>query len=101
MPHLHPSRLASSEARAATGVGSAPLPRLAARRSLQPEGGCLMLSKLPTIAKAIAGGLVAFGASLAAALPDGVDASEWLTVAVATLAGLGIVYTVPNKKPVA
>jgi hypothetical protein len=60
-----------------------------------------MLAKLPSIAKAIAGGLVAFGSALGVALPDGVDGSEWLAIAVATLAGLGIVYGVPNKKPVA
>lgn len=99
MSCLHPSRY-TRPAGPPTGMGAAPFPRLAVRHPVQPERS-LMLQKLPTIAKAIAGGLVAFAASLSAALPDGVDGAEWLTIAVATLVGLGVVYGVPNKKPVA
>ncbi len=47
-------------------------------------------------AKAIVGGLIAGLSALAGAVGDGVSAEEWITVAVATLAGLGIVYRTPN-----
>ncbi|MEV0425380.1 hypothetical protein [Micromonospora sp. NPDC050495] len=49
-------------------------------------------------AKAIVGGAVAGLTALGTALADDrVTASEWVGVAVATLAALGIVYAVPNR----
>jgi len=56
-----------------------------------------MLAKLPTIAKAIAAGVTAFSGALATALPDGVTASEWVTIAVATVLATMAVYQVPNR----
>jgi hypothetical protein len=47
-------------------------------------------------AKAIVGALVAGLSVLAGAVGDGVSAQEWITVAVAALGGLGIVYATPN-----
>jgi hypothetical protein len=59
-----------------------------------------MLEQLPVIAKAIAGGATAAGAALTTALADQVvTGPEWLTVAAAFLAGLGVVYAVPNATP--
>lgn len=52
---------------------------------------------LGSIAKAIAAGATAFGAAYSTANLDGVvTQSEWITIAIATAAGLGLVYTVPN-----
>ena len=49
-------------------------------------------------AKAVIGGAVAGLTALGTALADDkVTTGEWVGVAVATLAALGIVYAVPNK----
>ncbi|MFG1800185.1 hypothetical protein ACGFI4_08430 [Micromonospora carbonacea] len=49
-------------------------------------------------AKAVVAGLLAGLGALGAALTDGtVSPVEWVTVASATLAGLGVVYAVPNQ----
>ncbi|MFI6329846.1 hypothetical protein ACIBBG_16285 [Micromonospora chersina] len=49
-------------------------------------------------AKAIVGGAVAGLTALGTALADNhVTPSEWVGVAIATLAALGIVYAVPNR----
>ncbi|WP_192902292.1 hypothetical protein [Micromonospora globbae] len=49
-------------------------------------------------AKAIVGGLLAGLGALGTALVDNsVTPAEWVGVATATLAGLGIVYAVPNR----
>lgn len=49
-------------------------------------------------AKAIVGMLAAGSAALVTALEDGsVSSGEWLTVVVAALAALGVVFAVPNK----
>ncbi|MFG2165503.1 hypothetical protein [Micromonospora chersina] len=49
-------------------------------------------------AKSIIGGLVAGLTALGTALTDNqVTTSEWVGVAIAALAALGIVYAVPNK----
>lgn len=51
-----------------------------------------------TYAKAVAGAVAAGLASLATALVDNaVSPTEWIAAALAALAALGIVYTVPNK----
>jgi hypothetical protein len=47
-------------------------------------------------AKAIVGALIAGLSVLAGAVGDGVSAQEWITAAVATLGGLGLVYATPN-----
>jgi hypothetical protein len=52
-----------------------------------------------TYLKAIVGGLVSGLTSLQIALPDGVSSYEWISVALAVLAGAGLVYAVPNKEP--
>lgn len=49
-------------------------------------------------AKAIMGGLTAGLSALGTALADGqVAATEWVVVAAAVVAGLGLVWGVPNK----
>ncbi|WP_198940591.1 hypothetical protein [Micromonospora sp. CB01531] len=54
--------------------------------------------KFKPYAKAIVGGLVAGLTALGTALADNqVTTVEWVGVAVATLAALGIVYAVPNQ----
>jgi hypothetical protein len=50
-------------------------------------------------AKAIVGALIAGLSVLAGAVGDGVSAQEWITVAVATLTGFGVVFGVPNRAP--
>lgn len=57
----------------------------------------MKLNDLRPVAKAVAGGVAAGLAALAVALDGGVTAAEWVAVAVATLGGTGLVYTVPNK----
>lgn len=56
------------------------------------------MGKLKPYAKAIVGalvaGLTAYGTALA---DDKVTTVEWVGVAVATLAALGVVWAVPNK----
>lgn len=50
-------------------------------------------------AKALVGALVAGLGALSTALADDhVSGQEWITVAVATLAALGVVWSVPNKQ---
>lgn len=52
-------------------------------------------------AKAIVAGLIAgLGVLGSALVDDTVTPAEWVGVAGATLAGLGIVYAVPNRPPV-
>ena len=49
-------------------------------------------------AKAIMGGLTAGLSALGTALADGqLTATEWVVVAAAVMAGLGLVWGVPNK----
>ena len=49
-------------------------------------------------AKAVIGGAVAGLTALGTALTDNqVTAAEWVGVAIAALAALGLVYAVPNK----
>jgi len=49
-------------------------------------------------AKAILGGVVSGLSAAAVALGDGaVSPVEWIAVALAAIAGTGIVYAVPNK----
>ena len=53
--------------------------------------------KLAPYAKAIIGGIVAGLGAASVALGDGViDPVEWIAVTLATIAGLGIVWAVPN-----
>lgn len=48
-------------------------------------------------AKAIAGAAVAGLTSAGTALTDGaIDPTEWITIAVATLTALGVIWSVPN-----
>ena len=54
------------------------------------------MNKIPLIAKAIAAGVTAFGGALATALPDGVTATEWVTIAIATAVAASAVWAVPN-----
>lgn len=55
---------------------------------------------LKPYAKAITGAAVAGLTALGTALADDrVTTFEWVGVAVATLAALGLVYAVPNKRP--
>jgi hypothetical protein len=55
--------------------------------------------KVSKYAKAVVGALVAAGGALTPALADGVVTNgEWVTVALAGLAALGIVWAVPNAK---
>ncbi|MEU4675733.1 hypothetical protein [Micromonospora sp. NPDC023737] len=54
--------------------------------------------KVNPYAKAVVGAAVAGLTALGTALADNtVTASEWVGVAVATLAALGVVYAVPNR----
>ena len=53
-----------------------------------------------TYAKAIAGAIVAALTALATALGDEVVTPvEWITVAVAAITALGVIWAVPNKAP--
>lgn len=50
-----------------------------------------------TIAKALVGSALAGLGALATALEDGaITGQEWVTIAVATVAALGLVWAVPN-----
>lgn len=56
------------------------------------------MSKLLPYAKALAGGAVAGLTALGTALVDNhVTGPEWVTIALAALGGLGLVYAVPNR----
>lgn len=60
-----------------------------------------MLSYLKALVGAAVAGLTALGTGLTPD-PDGtvaVTPTEWVAVAIAFLAGLGLVYAVPNKAP--
>lgn len=48
-------------------------------------------------AKAIVAAVIAGLTALQASLPEGVDLSEWLTVAIATLVAYGAVFGVRNR----
>ena len=51
-------------------------------------------------AKAIAGALVAGGTALGTALADDhITGQEWVTVVVAAVAALGVIWAVPNRQP--
>ncbi|MET8987769.1 hypothetical protein ABZW49_20170 [Nonomuraea wenchangensis] len=53
--------------------------------------------KVGSVAKAIVSGVSAGTASLVVAMGDSViEAGEWVTVALAVLAALGVTYVVPN-----
>ena len=57
-----------------------------------------MLTYLPQIAKAIAGGAAAFGAAFAAAYTDQqVSTSEWVAIGVSTVVAAATVWAIPNK----
>lgn len=59
-----------------------------------------VLSKIPTVAKAITGGVTAFGAAFAVAYQDGaVTTGEWISIVVATLVATVAVWAVPNRAP--
>jgi hypothetical protein len=56
-----------------------------------------VLAKLPTIAKAIAAAVTAFGGAVGTALADGtVSTAEWIGVAVTTVIAATTVWSVPN-----
>ncbi len=48
----------------------------------------------------VAAGLAGLGALGTALVDNQVSSAEWVGVASATLAGLGLVYAVPNRRPV-
>ncbi|MGW0587474.1 hypothetical protein [Streptosporangium sp. NPDC002607] len=53
--------------------------------------------KIGSMAKSIVGGVAAGTASLVTAVDDGVIVyGEWVTIALAVLGALGVVYAVPN-----
>jgi hypothetical protein len=55
--------------------------------------------KVGKYAKAIVGALVAGGGAAAQAMSDGdITTSEWVTIGLAALAALGVVWAVPNSK---
>lgn len=56
------------------------------------------MDKFKPYAKAIAGGLVAAIAYATPVIDDGLVASEILGIAGAFLAGLGVVYRIPNRE---
>jgi len=57
-----------------------------------------MLNTIKPVAKAIVGGLTSGLTSYGVAIADGtVTQAEWVVVALSFLAGLGIVYAVPNS----
>lgn len=58
-----------------------------------------MLKKIAPYAKAVTGGVVAGLTAYISVAPDGVNGAEWANIAVATVAGLGLVFAVPNKDP--
>lgn len=47
-------------------------------------------------AKAIVGAAMAGLGALATALPDGITAQEWVTIAAATVGALTLIWGVPN-----
>jgi hypothetical protein len=56
-----------------------------------------MLAKIPTVAKAIAAAVTAFGGALGTALSDGtVTAAEWVGIAVTTAVATAAVWGAPN-----
>lgn len=58
------------------------------------------MNKIAPYLKAITGAIVAGLTALGAALSDNeVTAGEWVTVAIAFFAGLGLVWAIPNKDP--
>ncbi len=59
-----------------------------------------LLSKIPTIAKAITAAVTGFGSAFAVAYADqAVSQVEWITIAVATVVAGVAVFSVPNKQP--
>jgi hypothetical protein len=64
-----------------------------------------MSYSIPQIAKAITGAVTSGAAALAVAVQAGsaggssIVASEWVTIALAAVAGGGLVFGVPNKAP--
>ncbi len=57
-----------------------------------------MLSKIPTVAKAISAGVLAFASALSVAVQDNdVTTAEWVNVAVATVLAAVAVWAVPNR----
>lgn len=56
-----------------------------------------MLAQLPTVAKAIAAAVTAFGGALGTALADGaVTTAEWIGIAVTTVVATAAVWRTPN-----
>lgn len=58
------------------------------------------MSAAAAYAKAIVAALIAGLSALATALPDGVTAAEWVTVAIAGLVALSAVWATPNAPQV-
>jgi len=56
-----------------------------------------MLKWIPPVAKAVAAFATALGGGVAAALPDGITAQEWITIAVAVVVATAAVWAVPNR----
>jgi hypothetical protein len=56
------------------------------------------MDKLAPYYKAVGGGLAGGLVSLASALSGGVTVEEWIYVALAALAGAGVVYATPKNK---
>lgn len=59
----------------------------------------MSLDSIKPYAKALVGALTAGLGAYATALDDGITTQEWVTVAIAALAGGGFVFGVPNKDP--
>ena len=58
-----------------------------------------VLSKIPTIAKAIVAAGTGFGASFAVAIQDGkVSTPDWITIAIATIIAAGAVLAVRTRR---
>lgn len=57
------------------------------------------MQSLAPYAKAFVAALIAGASAAIPQVEDGLNASEWLTVAVAFLTALSVVFAVPNKDP--
>jgi len=66
--------------------------------STERQNGMSVLSKIPTIAKAITASVATFGSTFAVAYADqSVNVAEWITIAISTVAAGIAVFAVPNK----
>jgi hypothetical protein len=57
------------------------------------------MSRIPTVAKAIAAAIAAGGTALATAIPDGVSAGDWVKVVTAALVAGVVTWAAPANKP--